>query len=162
MATRATPGSQIRSNVPSLRVLHLVNPIVSLILRSSLHRLISGQVLLLTYFGRRSGRKLTIPVNYTREGETLILFSDHRWWKNLQGGAPVSVLLQGRRHAGRANVLTDGMDVVEVVERFIAQFGAKDTGRRIGLALDDEQPPTPNELLAAMTRHVVVRLTLVS
>jgi len=39
------------------------------LLRSPLHRLASGSLLLITYRGRRSGRRFTIPVIYAeREG----------------------------------------------------------------------------------------------
>ena len=41
---------------------HLVNPIVRLILRSPLHRLVSGSILLITYQGRKSGKTYTLRV----------------------------------------------------------------------------------------------------
>ena len=160
MTTRTTTPARRESNVPSPRVLHLVNPFVSMILRSPFHWLISGQVLLLTFTGRKTGKQFTIPVNYTREGETLSLFTNHGWWKNLRGVAPVGVRLQGRQRTGHAEVITDRGEIATVVERLVAQYGARDTGRRVGLALDTQQPPSHSDLVAAMAGHAVVRLSM--
>src|SRR5436190_18584966 len=104
---RGTPASgRIRSSVPSTRVLHAVNPFVSVVLRSPLHRLLSKQLLLLTVTGRTSGKAYTFPVGYIREADAIIILSGrHVWWKNLRGGAPVAVLLEGQRHTGRAEVI---------------------------------------------------------
>ncbi len=41
------------------------NPVMSALLRLPLHGLLSRQVFLLTYTGRRSGRQYTLPVGYT-------------------------------------------------------------------------------------------------
>ena len=71
------------------------------LLRSPLHRLASGSLLLITYRGRRSGRRFTIPVMYAEREETLTIFVGHserkRWWQNLRLGAEVEVRLRVRR-----------------------------------------------------------------
>jgi hypothetical protein len=41
------------------------------LLRSPLHRLADGSLLLLTYRGRQSGRRFTIPVMYAEQDGTL-------------------------------------------------------------------------------------------
>lgn len=158
--TTAVPERGIKSTVPSKRVLRTINPFVSMILRSPLHRLLSGQVLLLTFTGRKTGKLYTIPVNYTREDDTLILFSSRSWWKNLRGGASVVVHLQGRGQAGRAEVIEDRAAVLEAAEYLIEKYGLTEAGRRTGLALDISPPPTPEELAVAMEERVVVRIIL--
>lgn len=57
------------------------------ILRSPLHGLVSNNLMLITFTGRTSGKTYTTPVNYVRDGETLIVLShtDRTWWKNLRG-----------------------------------------------------------------------------
>ena len=84
----------------------LYNPMVSWLLRSPLHGPMSSSTMLITYTGRKSGRAYTTPVNYVRDGETLLVVSprDRIWWRNLRGGAPVTVLVAGRtlRGVGRA------------------------------------------------------------
>jgi hypothetical protein len=118
-------------------------------------------LLLLTFTGRKTGKLYTIPVGYTPEGDTtLTLFSSYCWWKNLRGGAPVVVHLQGCGRTGRAEVVEDREAVVEAVERLVAKYGLKDAGSRIGLALDTDPPPSPEELAAAMEGHVAIRIVL--
>jgi hypothetical protein len=65
----------------------VINPLVRALLRSPAHRVMSRGVLLLTYTGRRSGRRYTLPVQYARTDQGLILWPAHhdrkRWWRNL-------------------------------------------------------------------------------
>lgn len=72
------------------------NDFMSWILRSPLHGLLSNGMLLVTVTGRKTGRKITFPVGYYHEGEYLwvITSRDRTWWKNLRGGAEVSLLLK--------------------------------------------------------------------
>jgi hypothetical protein len=158
----APPASaRLRSTVPSTRVLRAINPFVSAILRSPVHRLLSGRVLLLTVTGRASGRTYAFPVGYVREADTLTILSGrHAWWKNLRGGAPVAVLLAGRRRRGRAEVIEDRAAVLAEVDRLVATYGRKGAGQRIGVALDTAPPPTREDLALAMRGHAVIRLFL--
>jgi len=76
------------------------------LLRSPLHHLASGSLLLIIYRGRRSGRRFTIPVMYVGREGALTIFVGHaerkRWWRNLRRGAAVEVWLRGRRLRGHA------------------------------------------------------------
>ena len=157
----APPARVIRSTVPSRRMLRLGNPFVSMILRSPLHRVLSSQVLLLTFTGRKTGKLFTIPVYYTREGDTLTLFSSKSWYKNLRGGRrPVVVHLQGRERTGQAEVIEEREAVLEAAEHLISKYGLKGAGQRIGLALDISPQPTKDELAAALEGRVAMRITL--
>src|SRR5215213_1728507 len=75
----------------------LYNPLVNALLRSSLHGFMGRSTLLFTYTGRKSGKAYTTPVNYLRDGDTLLVVSscEHIWWKNLRAGAPVAVRVRG-------------------------------------------------------------------
>jgi hypothetical protein len=158
--TTAVPTRVIRSTVPSRRVLRLSNPFVSMILRSPLHRLLSSHLLLLTFTGRKTGKQFTIPVYYTREDDTLTLFSSKSWHKNLRSGRPVVVHLKGRGQTGRAEVIEEPEAVLEAAEHLVAEYGLKGAGQRIGLALDISPPPTTDELAAAMEGRVAIRIIL--
>jgi deazaflavin-dependent oxidoreductase (nitroreductase family) len=87
----------------------VLNALVRRILCSRWHAALSGALLLLTYTGRRTGRLRSIPVQYATDGEALVVLAGRparkRWWRNLSGGAPVTVRLRGRSFAGRATVL---------------------------------------------------------
>jgi hypothetical protein len=90
----------------------LGNRLVLAMLKSRWHHLLSGSTLQLTLRGRRTGRVLRLPVQYARDGDRLVVLPAHaerkRWWRNLTDPSPVSVLLAGRDHAGRARTLNAG------------------------------------------------------
>ena len=84
-----------------------INPLVRLLIRSPLHWLASRRLALITYTGRRSGRRYTIPVGYQVADlqVTITVGSpDHKvWWRSLTGtGAPVELIVRGRRRTGHA------------------------------------------------------------
>lgn len=95
-----------------------INKAVVVLLRSPLHALVSKSLMLLTYRGRKSGKMYTIPVGYTRQGETVTLFTDHNWWKNLLDQAPVTLRLRGKKHQGTAEVIRDNTELI--AERLMA------------------------------------------
>jgi hypothetical protein len=84
-----------------------INPLVRWLMRSPLHRLASRRVALISYTGRRSGRRFTIPVGYEMAGlkVTITVASPERkvWWRSLTGsGAPVELVIRGRRRTDHA------------------------------------------------------------
>lgn len=159
-STPAPTRARIKSSVPNRRVLRAINPVVGAILRSPLHYLLSDQLVLLTYTGRKTGKRYTIPVGYSREGEALIVPSAHAWWKNLRGGAAVEVRLRGRRYTGTAEPIEDPVRVAAEVERLIARYGPTEAGRRSGITLKATPPPTHEELVQALHGRALIRVTL--
>ena len=143
-----------------LRLLdHVVNPVVRLLLRSPLHRLLSGSIILRTY-PRRGGAERTIPVAYAQRGEMLVILvgwpEQKRWWRALRRPAPVSVRLRGARRPGVARALVgDGDEVTSALRLYFERFPRAARARGVtegtldGVALAN----------AAQTA-VVVRLTL--
>jgi len=83
------------------------NAIVERILRSPLHNPLSKRLLLITFTGRKSGRIYTTPTSYVQDGPDIVLFSERnrRWWRNLEGGAPVRVRLRGQERSGTAETV---------------------------------------------------------
>ena len=107
----------VRYPKPPRPVRMLANAIATTILRSPWHRMRSDHLLLLTFTGRKSGKKFTTPMRYVQEGQTLkLVVVKSRWWKNLIGDAEVHVLLRGETRTGTTEVLPeeDGDVVVKV------------------------------------------------
>ncbi|MBM4405448.1 MAG: nitroreductase family deazaflavin-dependent oxidoreductase [Chloroflexi bacterium] len=86
-----------------------VNPFAKLLLRSPLHFLMSSRVLLITVTGRKSGRRYTTPVEYTRQGSlvTIVSRNDRSWWKNVSAKHQVRLQLRGRSVTGNAQLFSD-------------------------------------------------------
>jgi hypothetical protein len=97
---------------------------VRLILRSPLHRPLSGQLLLITVTGRRTGKSYTLPVGYRESGGTVrigvAMPARKRWWRNLSDGAPVRLWLRGAERTGRGVALGDESSGVTVEVRLDA------------------------------------------
>lgn len=99
-----------------------INNVVVLLLRSPLHGLISKTLMLLTYSGRKTGKLYTIPIGYTRQGDTVTMFTDHTWWKNLRDQAPVTLRLGGKILKGTAEVIRDEKErIAEELIAFVRQ-----------------------------------------
>ena len=72
------------------------NDFMAWVLRSPFHGMLSDGMMLITITGRKTGKQYTTPVGYYREnGHLWVITSRERtWWKNLQGGAQVGLLLK--------------------------------------------------------------------
>lgn len=140
---------------------YLINPLVTLILRSPLHGLISDSLLLVTVTGRKSGTEYTTPVAYEERDRTLYVtsLSEHAWWRNLRGGAPVTVRLRGERLEGTADVVEDDEEVADYVREFVDRHGI-DSLQQIAVAVDGEELPDRETLAAGLGRTVLVRIDL--
>ena len=73
-----------------------LNRTMKLILRSPVHGMVSKNILLITFTGRKSGKTYTTPVSYSQHGNQVYVFTHATWWKNLRGGAEVGLLLKRR------------------------------------------------------------------
>ena len=83
------------------------NPVVTTILQSDHHALLSGRTMLLTLENRETSQPKTFPVNYLREEEMVYIGSDFGWEKHLVGGAEVRLLIQGEEYVGWALPILD-------------------------------------------------------
>jgi F420H(2)-dependent quinone reductase len=82
-------------------------------------RLVEGQMTVITYTGRRSGRKITTPVAYKKHGDEVTIgvqFPDQKqWWRNFADGeSPISVRLRGVERNGKATAVRDSRGKVMV------------------------------------------------
>ena len=92
------------------------NPLVTTILQSDQHALLSGRTMLITMKNRETAQMKTFPVNYLRDGHMVYIGSDFGWEKHLEGGAEVRMLIRGKEYVGGA------MPVLDDPERSIAGF----------------------------------------
>ena len=99
------------------------NRLMALILRSPLHRLLSGNTMLITVRGRSSGVPVTTPVNYWKEGDDLKVTSlrSRQWWRNLRANGHVGLVLKGRRIAGQAELIEAEAEVARGLQPHLAQ-----------------------------------------
>jgi deazaflavin-dependent oxidoreductase (nitroreductase family) len=84
----------------------------------------------LTVTGRKSGRGITLPVWFARDGGTLYLVpvsgSDSNWYKNVLRTPTIRLAAGGTERTVSAAPVTEPARVAEIVDKFRAKYGAKD------------------------------------
>ncbi|MEZ4331977.1 MAG: nitroreductase/quinone reductase family protein [Myxococcota bacterium] len=135
------------------------------LLRSPLHRIASGNLCLLRYRGRRSGRRYATPLSYVREGERLWLLSsrDTRWWTSFTPGpgvpAPVEVLVAGTVLRGRARTIQHARERLrDTARRFLTALPRD--AMVYGIGLDHARRPKEDDLERALDRLVLVEVEI--
>jgi deazaflavin-dependent oxidoreductase (nitroreductase family) len=112
------------------------NDIVAFALKSPLH-VMMGDTMLLTVTGRKTGRKISVPVSSYRDGNALWVISsrDRTWWRNLAHGGEVEVRLHGRDLKGYGEVILDESAVAAQMGEYIRHIPS--SARYIGLRMEN-------------------------
>jgi hypothetical protein len=87
--------------------LAVAHRLVPTILRSERHALLSGHIMLITMKNRDTSNLTSFPVDYLREGNIVYVGCDSAWWKHLEGGAEVRMLIKGTEVVGWATPIID-------------------------------------------------------
>ena len=118
------------------------NWFVSVLLRSPLHRMMSGSVDLVRYQGHRSGRQITTPTQYATYGDGIvILVARHEtktWWRNFVAERDIDVLISGvwRPMTARAVIGADEPELAaSLMESYLHRFPK---AKRLSSDLDPE------------------------
>ncbi len=136
----------------------LRNRVPAAVLRSRLHRLMSGRTVLVSFTGRRSGRTFTTPVNYLRSGDEVLIATDSAWWRNLTGGAPVTLWLRGERVETRAEVIEDPEEATTALVAIVRDQPRY--GRWAHVAVHDGEPDVDDARAEVRRGRHVIRLHL--
>lgn len=132
----------------------IANPPLSALLRSPLHRMVDGGLLLLRFHGRRSGREFQIPVAYHDLDGVITILTGRTWRLNMRGGADVDVVLKGRWVKARAELVEDPCEVARVYRSVLEGMGGPKRARRIGLALKEpSEMPSLEDMEHALSGH---------
>lgn len=106
-------------------VFRRINATTAWVVRSPLHWLLRGSVLVVRCKGRRTGRTYLVPVTCRPSaGGALHALTSVRalWWRNVESGATTTVYYRGREREARIDVVR-GVDDPPEVERALASRG---------------------------------------
>jgi F420H(2)-dependent quinone reductase len=107
-AVRPSPRAQ------TMALQSLGNRIVRGMLRTPLLCRLAGSRLVTLYIvGRKSGRRYTVPVAYTRSKDDLLIGTPFGWGRNLRTGEAVAIRLKGRRRLADVEVYADERAVTD-------------------------------------------------
>jgi len=101
----------------------LYNSMMEALLRSPLHGVISKNFMVISYTGRKSGKAYSTPVNYVQEDGLVLVtsFRNRIWWRNLLGGAPVSLLVKGKTLEGVGEAIVDEAEVARYMDIYLSK-----------------------------------------
>ncbi len=136
-----------------------VTQTMKLVLRSPMHGMVSKTVLLITFTGRKSGKTYTTPVDYSQDGDQVYIFTHADWWKNLRGGAPVTLRIRGRELQGLAEPVAEDKRAVTAGLTEHLQKVPSDA-RYYGVTFDDRKNPRAEEVAKAAQSVVMIRVRL--
>jgi deazaflavin-dependent oxidoreductase (nitroreductase family) len=136
------------------------NPIMEWVLKSPLHGMLSGNTMIVYFIGRKSGKAYHVPVGYLHKNDSLLTVSSKQrtWWRNLRGGADVTILLKGKLVSAHAQVAEDNQGVAEGLKDFIGEN--QQAARIFGVKLGVNGQLEPESLQQATRERVIVRTSL--
>ena len=106
--------------------------------------------MLLRYTGRRSGRRIELPVGRHTFDGNLAGFSNSRWRLNFRGGHDAELVVGGTTKPVRGELVEDLAAVTEAYARAIDEVGWKAAQRRLGIRINVHRAPTRSELERAI------------
>jgi hypothetical protein len=159
MPTETTEIAPYASPSPPKFVNAMLNALISALLRSPLHRLLSNRCIVLSFKGRKSGKTYTFPVGYyEQQGDACLVVPLHIWWKNLRGHVPVTVWLKGRKYQGTADAFRGDEATVQEIQRLFQT--SPDLRRVYKLPLDAQGLVDSERALQIARTLPLVRLRL--
>lgn len=134
------------------------NRFMMTLLRSPLHGAVSKGIMIISMTGRKSGRQISTPVSYYREGNVVTATTNGKWWHNLQGGQPVTLLIQRREYRGTADVITDHETVTSELHKYLVKIPGN--ARFFNVTMDAAGQPNPADVQRAARDLMIVKVSL--
>jgi deazaflavin-dependent oxidoreductase (nitroreductase family) len=135
------------------------NDFMSWVLRSPLHGMLSNGMMLITVTGRKTGKTYITPVGYYEEGGYLwvITSRERTWWRNLQGGAKVGLLLKRKPVHGTAEIELDEKSVEARMVQYLRHVpqAAKPMSIRV-----ENKMPNAEDITRTAKERLFIRIKL--
>ena len=136
-----------------------LNGLMRLMLHTpGIQRLVGRSTALLTFVGRKTGKRYTTPISYSRQGDRVILtcHQSRQWWRNLDSNPRVELRLAGKDVNGLATV-AEGDVAIELFIDFLRN--QRMLARASGVSIENGTP-NANQAAAALQDTVVVSVEL--
>ena len=139
----------------------LINPVVAFLARSPLHFLISHQVLVIQFKGRKSGKQYLVPVSYHEHESsyTCVTLRSNIWWRNLKEVSHTKIWLKGTLKNAQIDLEFNNDQIVESTLRDLVTNNRVDAYfAKIKLNKDGTQDS--DDLIQAGKIHTVLKFTI--
>ena len=139
----------------------LINPVVAFLARSPLHFLISHQVLVIQFKGRKSEKQYLVPVSYHEHESsyTCVTLRSNIWWRNLKEVSHTKIWLKGTLKNAQIDLEFNNDQIVENTLRDLV------TNNRVDayfakIKLNKDGSPDSDDLIQAGKIHTVLKFTI--
>ena len=139
----------------------LINPVVAFLARSPLHFLISHQVLVIQFKGRKSGKQYLVPVSYHEHESsyTCVTLRSNIWWRNLKEVSHTQIWLKGSLNDVQIDLEFNNDQVVESTLRDLVTKNKVDA-YFANIKLHKDGTPHSDDLSQAAKIHTVLKFTI--
>ena len=139
----------------------LINTVVAFLARSPLHFLISHQVLVIQFKGRKSGKQYLLPVSYHEHEScyTCVTLRSNIWWRNLKEVSHTKIWLKGSLNDAQIDLEFNNDQVVESTLRDLVTNNKVDA-YFANIKLHKDGSPHSDDLAQAAKIHTVLKFTI--
>ncbi|MBN2084325.1 MAG: nitroreductase family deazaflavin-dependent oxidoreductase [Anaerolineales bacterium] len=134
------------------------NTFIAALLRSPLHKLLGESFGLITVTGRKTGRRISTPINAVRMGEGFAVVSYRRrtWWRNLAGGRTGALRVGGKTIPVTGRVVEDPAEVRNGLREYFKIYPAY--AKYFDIRCDVQGRIPEEELERVAKDRVIIRL----
>jgi hypothetical protein len=143
-------SNPITPSHPPKAFLRLVNPILTLLLRTPFAGAARHQFMVVDFKGRKSGRPYSLVLTAHLLDGILYALTGASWKVNFRDGASAQVLHDGKTTAMRGELITDTAHVADLYARCAESYGAQRAERVMGVGFRDHQMPTREQFAEAV------------
>jgi hypothetical protein len=137
----------------------ILNPVMKMILKSSVHKVVSDGILIITFKGIKTGKEYSTPISYFMENGTIYCFTHAQWWRNLADGAEVKVRLKGQDTVGFAQAEAEDIAQKASVMRKMVIAKPQEAGF-YNVTFDSDGNPVEEEVIRGAEEAVLIRISL--
>ncbi|MBB2989596.1 deazaflavin-dependent oxidoreductase (nitroreductase family) [Mycolicibacterium iranicum] len=146
---------------PPEGVLRVINPTLRFVLKTPLGGAI-GDFMLVTFTGRKSGKRYSTPVSAHRLDGDLYVVLEAQWKHNFRGGADAQVAYRGKTRTMHGELITDRSAVAAICERVATSYGPKKAQRQMGMTFREGRLPSVAEWEEAVDQLKIAAIKLTS
>lgn len=143
----------------------VINAFMKLLLNSPMHALVSKEIMLLEFEGRKSGRLIQTPVSYIISGNEVRCFTtkDGGWWYSFRHSQtkPLRVMVRIAGHSIKGTAIALHSSEPEIAAE-LSTFLGKIPGNAAyhSISLDSSKQPVSSDVEAAIGDCVLISIKL--
>jgi hypothetical protein len=129
-----------------------VNPVVQFLLHTPVMGSARKQMMVLSFSGRTSGRRYTVPVSAHHIDGVLYALTGARWRLNFRDGANSEVFYDGTTTMMRGELVEEPTTVADLYYRCARTYGPRRAQRSFGMKFSTEGLPSPDQFAEVVAR----------